>query len=684
MHFLDRDIGWVVSWSPESGGVLLQRTRDGGSHWSPSVVPDPYPDGVGTVSVEAVDADTVWVQVEAVHGSAFSIGGLYASHDGGATWLSGISTPGGWPVRFISPSDGWTFAGPLGDHLQVTRDGGRTWREVSIALPPGHEQDDARSFDLPTFTAAAGLPEIGVLPMTLWSPPDPNTSQVTATLALYTSDDLGATWRFASTVGRTTDVGQGMTIASMIFSGQVWLVASDPSSGALTFTKDAGTRWDDIGSTGLAGVARLRFADEAHGWALTQSNGAGYGLSATTDGGRVWRPLDPRAKPPDAASPSSSASVGPYRWTSVSVGTELSTYAIGQAIRRSDGTYLAIGTGQEVRILRSADGRTWTVEPGDAGLLAAPASHIALVNGVAEGPGSLVAVGAMALDDISSGDARAWTSTDGVTWHAADVSGATDAAMGAVAAGPRGFVAVGSDGFPGGNVQLPGANGAAVWTSPDGSHWIRVADQPDFSRAVMTGVRRTATGYVAWGQTLVGQPGPPPPPVWTSSDGVHWDRATGGTDSGGPGSPIASVVEIGGRLVAVGTHEIAVGDGSANVPGAWISDDGGRTWNVSPVEDDIAAVGGAGGAFDIAPVGSGLVAVGYADAHDGAASAATWWSPDRGATWTRLGGDPTFAGADLRHILGIGSGFLTFGQSDGPGYTGPTTNLIWLVEPSAP
>jgi hypothetical protein len=199
----------------------------------------------------------------------------------------------------------------------------------------------------------------------------------------------------------------------------------------------------------------------------------------------------------------------------------------------------------------------------------------------------------------------------------------------------------------------------------------------------MTGVRRTSTGYVAWGQTLVGQPGPPPPPVWTSSDGVHWDRATGGIDSGGPGSPIASVVEIGGRLVAVGTHEIPFNDGSATVPGAWISDDGGRTWKVEPVEDEISQVGGSGGAFDIAPVGPGLVAVGYLDAHDGVPSAATWWSADRGTTWTNVGNDPTVAVANLRHIVGTGSGFVAFGQSDDPG-GGATTNLIWLAEPSAP
>jgi hypothetical protein len=683
VHFLDPMIGWVASWTPEAGQVALQRTSDGGKHWIVTLLPDVYPDGVGRVSIEAVDADTMWVQVEAVHGSAFSIGGLYASHDGGATWVPEVTIPGGWPVRFVSPADGWTFSGPLGDHLQATNDGGKTWHETIVGLPPGHE-DDAKSFDLPTFTSASGLGATGVLPVTLYSPPVANTSDVTATLALYTTDDHGRSWRLAGLIGRTTSLGQGVTIPSMIFDQRVWTVASDPGSGTLSFTKDSGATWSDIGATGLADVGKLRFVDGAHGWALKQSNGADYRLSATENGGETWRQLAPVAAV--APPPASSAAADPYRWTPVDGGADLATYAIAQAIRRGDGTYLAIGSGGtgEVRILRSPDGRTWTVEPGDPGLLAASADHLSIVNGIADGASGLVAVGAMALDDISSGDARAWTSTDGVTWHVADVSGATDTAVEAVVAGPNGYVAVGSDGFPGGNVQLPGARGAAVWSSPDGAHWSRVPDEPSFHDAIMLGVRRSGTGYVAWGQTLVGVVGPPPPPVWSSADGLHWVRSIGGIDTGGPGSPVASIVSAGGKLVAVGTHQITTDQGpAANVPGTWTSDDRGRTWTVSPVADDIASSGGSGGLFDVDTVGTDLVAVGYVDAQDGTASAAAWRSTDQGTTWARLADGRGFAGANLRHIVSTGTGFLVFGQSDDPN-GGPTTNLVWVVEPATP
>jgi hypothetical protein len=376
--------------------------------------------------------------------------------------------------------------------------------------------------------------------------------------------------------------------------------------------------------------------------------------------------------------------LGPYRWTSVSGDTDLTAYAIGQAIRRTDGTYLAIGTAQERRILRSADGRTWTVEPGDPGLLAAPTNHIALVDGIAEGSEGLVAVGAMALDDISSGDARAWTSPDGVTWQAAEVSDATDAAMEAVADGPKGFVAVGSDGFPGGNVQLPGARAVAVWTSDDGTRWTRAADQQSLHDAIMLGVRAVDTGYVAWGQTLVGQAASQPPPVWTSPDGVHWDRASGISDAGGPGTPIASIIAINGRLVAVGSRRLPDDQGGGYLPAAWTSPDGGRTWTASTMNVDLTVGGVSGNIFDVATDGSDLVAVGYLDRLDGIGSAAVWRSTDQGSTWTRLDDHPAFAGASLRRIVSMGTrGSLVFGQSDDPN-GGATMNRIWLVEPIAP
>src|SRR5205807_6468611 len=107
-----------------------------------------------------------------------------------------------------------------------------------------------------------------------------------------------------------------------------------------------------------------------------------------------------------------------------------------------------------------------------------------------------------------------------------------------------------------GNTQLPGARGAAVWLSPDGSTWSRVPSQQSFEGAVMFGVLRIPSGYVAWGEIHgLARPDPSPlPPVWTSSDGIRSDRATGIVGAGGPPDPTTSIVAIGGQLIAAGSR----------------------------------------------------------------------------------------------------------------------------------
>lgn len=687
VYFLDTRDGWVASWSPDdpAGRVTVNRTSDSGRTWMASHVPDRYLDGVGITSIDAIDPGTIWVQVQGVGSSASSFGGLYLSQDGGISWVPGITIPGGWPVRFSSPSDGWTFARPLRDELEVTADAGRTWQRAVIDPPPGHERDDV-AFDLPTFTGDLGILLTGILPVTLYGPPDVVTGDRATTLAIYTTSDGGATWRFAASVGQTTALGEGATIASAILDPQEWLVASDPEKPALSRTTDGGRTWTDLEATGLDGfVDALRFVDATDGWALTQREGSNFHLSATSDGGRTWRPLDPVGRATAVPSPTPTAAARPYRWTLVSSEGMLATYAVEQVLRRRDGAYLAIAFGQDARILASPDGRTWTVEPADAGLLEASANHLSLVSWIAEGTSGFVAVGATAFDDISSGDARAWTSPDGIHWRAAERSaGMTDADMEAVTAGPDGYVAVGSDGFPGGNTQLPGARGAAAWVSTDGMHWTRAPAQPSFTGTIMTGLTREGSGYVAWGETIPNDPAPALAPIWTSRDGLHWDRAEGAADAGGPGASIARILSIPGGLVAVGTRRLADAAGGWLVPGAWTSTDGGRTWVPSPVDGDSTEAARSGGLWDVAADGSSLVAVGRLEAPDGqsgASSAAVWRSADRGRTWTRLPDDPSFANAGMSRILPVQAGFAVFGHANDPNaYESP--DLIWVAEPS--
>lgn len=418
---------------------------------------------------------------------------------------------------------------------------------------------------------------------------------------------------------------------------------------------------------------------------------AGFGLLKTvapSSSPAVTAESSPTASAaPPSPAPSLPLAAGLYWWRLVSSTGDLAAYGVGPVIRRANGSLLAVAHGEEARVLTSPDGSTWTLEPADPGLLAASSNHISIVADVAEGPAGLVAVGATALDDISSGDARAWTSVDGLTWQAAPTAaGMVDAEMESVVAGRDGFVAVGSDGFPGGNTQLPGARGAAVWLSRDGRTWTRVPNQASFAGGVMFGVRRTSSGYVAWGE--IHDPGgstTPLPPIWTSADGLHWDRAAGIADAGGPGNPIASIAVLGDRLVAVGSRQLPESAEGISVPAVWVSTDHGRNWTLAASPDELASTPTAGGLRDLSVSGSELLAVGYREVQPsevGAGPALLWRSTDGAATWTALPDDPSFAGAIIQHVIGIDGGFVAFGSADDPNALS-NPKLIWLGERSS-
>jgi hypothetical protein len=383
------------------------------------------------------------------------------------------------------------------------------------------------------------------------------------------------------------------------------------------------------------------------------------------------------------ATPKAPAATGAstFAWTLASSEGDLSTYDIADAIPRFGGGAIGIAFGREARTVHSDNGANWILDPRDPGLVAAPADHLTLVNGLASDENGLVAVGASALFDISSGLVQAWTSTDGLRWRAAArIDGDSNAAMQAVAAGPDGYVAVGSDGFPGGNVQLPGANGAATWSGTDGERWVRAPDQASFAGAIMTGVARTGNGYVAWGENIPNSRIPDQAlPIWTSSNGVSWTR-TGSGRSETSFSPIGRIVVFADRWVAVGTRRAPEADGGGSQAAAWVSTDAGRTWGTVKVATSGASPSSY--ALDAAAVGADLVAVGQAegpDAINGQTTAAVWLSSDQGTTWTRLPDDASFRGVLMRRILPLDDNrFVVFGEANDPNAL-VNPNLIWLA-----
>lgn len=177
---------------------------------------------------------------------------------------------------------------------------------------------------------------------------------------------------------------------------------------------------------------------------------------------------------------------------------------------------------------------------------------------------------------------------------------------------------------------------AAFWTSVDGADWMRVPhDESIFGGDggwVAEDVVAGGAGYVA-----VGWGGPREnidAAVWTSTNGEQWQRITDGdlTDTASAAA-MYSIANTGNGLVAVGTAWEGDSDTGRDEPAVWTSADG-LEWERIPHGD--WALGGR--MYGVASSEYGVIAVGVVDEENGSAGA-VWTSPD-GITWSQHDGDP--------------------------------------------
>jgi hypothetical protein len=302
----------------------------------------------------------------------------------------------------------------------------------------------------------------------------------------------------------------------------------------------------------------------------------------------------------------------------------------------------------------SLDGFTWSRVPHDVATFGGDGSQV-MFSVTAGGPG-LVAVGRDGPAVVGEGDAAVWTSPDGFTWsrvpHNEGVFGGSgEQRMVSVTVGGPGLVAVGFD-DPVGNDEPD----AAVWTSPDGFTWSRVPHNEAVlggaSRQMMLSVTAGGPGLVAVGSD--GHPhhderaqrvdeSAADAAVWTSPDGFTWSRVAHDEGVfGGSGEQRMVSVTVGGPgLVAVGS---VTGEHRPNLyenvdAAVWTSPDG-FTWSRVPHDEAVFAASGDEGdreeqMLGVTAGGPGLVAVGFDSIDDCGWDSAVWTSPD-GFTWSRV------------------------------------------------
>ena len=240
------------------------------------------------------------------------------------------------------------------------------------------------------------------------------------------------------------------------------------------------------------------------------------------------------------------------------------------------GTIVALAAGGPGLVAVGSDNKAWYSEDGSDWTLAdvpAPPTEASTINmkGVSVAGDGLLAWGnAMANDTVV--EPVLWTSADGVSWaQVSDVSGIGQ--LRDVAAGPDGFVAIGTD----------PTDAGGVWFSADGRVWQRAEGFPDQGSSaalIPSSIAATSSGYVAAAGEGVCDKEPCPDAravVWSSPDGRSWTRlpsderfevADARRPANHSGAWAMSAVDWDSRFVVAGAYDSSPAIWISGLPGA--------------------------------------------------------------------------------------------------------------------
>ncbi len=133
--FLDQERGWlVIAPNAAQPSFTIWRTTDGGLTWqgAPLTAASGMLLDARVVALDFVSPLEGWLALKLASSANFNRGVLYHTTNGGLSWDE-RSLPGGGSIDFVTETNGWTLAGPQGDELYQTQDGGRTWLPVDAA-----------------------------------------------------------------------------------------------------------------------------------------------------------------------------------------------------------------------------------------------------------------------------------------------------------------------------------------------------------------------------------------------------------------------------------------------------------------------------------------------------------------------------------------------------------------------
>lgn len=303
---LDNMHAWTITLAPGSVlqgqgppydhlNIVVNRTSDSGLNWKQATVPGDY-----TFSQFGISF------VDPLHGYLIasprefsSVATVLSTQDGGATWtvVARVSTANGPLGAQLTASDATTlWAGAQGEAkishplLAVSRDGGKSWSEVTLpGLAGAWGGDGGETYGPPVFVnPSTGFVTVQVAPDTPTVPTDTE---------VFGTTDGGRTWaRKTMPAGFPSNGSAGPAwsgVADFIDASH-WVAASGTT---LTFTSDGGRTWQAVWPNGMPASAGLPagtfvglvFFDPNVGFATYRPDGAADNyLYRTSNGGISW------------------------------------------------------------------------------------------------------------------------------------------------------------------------------------------------------------------------------------------------------------------------------------------------------------------------------------------------------------------------------------------------------------
>lgn len=289
VFFVNERTGWVLfCYSPSSGtddwAFDISATQDAGQTWvtHPVVAPDLATGRLGGSGyISFSDSLNGWANLYIQSSSAFNLGVLLSTVDGGKTWSSVEGDPAlSGPVLLQANGNGW-LSHNGGEDLEATSDKGKTFHQVTL-LPPADITIQAESSN-----TISGLPSFsdnlhGYEPV-LFTTKDGAKSE----LVLFATVDGGNTWKPDR---RLTGLGLSSlgTLNSTSLTDSSWIIptASIGTPPELLIIPPGAV--SAYPSTRRNDVRVSSFISSMQGWISSKS-----GLFSTSDGGNTWQNISP-------------------------------------------------------------------------------------------------------------------------------------------------------------------------------------------------------------------------------------------------------------------------------------------------------------------------------------------------------------------------------------------------------